>query len=60
MMDTIFQWCVDVLNILAMLTGTTYREINVIIFCIVEPLIGVALVWYILHLRKRIRLLETQ
>jgi hypothetical protein len=60
MMDTIFQWCVDVLNILAMLTGTTYREINVIVFCIVGPLMAVALVWYIVHLRKRIRLLETQ
>ena len=44
MVDRVFQWCVDLLNWLAGMTGTTYKEINVIIFCVVWPLLTIALV----------------
>ena len=58
-MQAIFNLCVDILLWLAKLTGTTYVEINVIIFCIILPvilclmvaaIIGLAL--YNIRLRK--------
>lgn len=49
----VFDRCVDVLYILARLTGTTYKEINVIIFCIIEPLIFIFLIFIIFRLHKR-------
>jgi hypothetical protein len=39
MIDNIFQWCVDFLIWLAGVTGTTYKEINVVIFCVIWPLL---------------------
>jgi LPXTG cell wall anchor motif len=46
-----FDLCVDILNVLARLTGTTYEEINVIIFVIVGPLMFLGLLF--LYLRKK-------
>jgi hypothetical protein len=43
MVDNVFQWCVDHLMWLAAATGTTYKQINVIIFCIIWPLLTVGL-----------------
>ncbi|MGA2796500.1 MAG: hypothetical protein ABSE63_02865 [Thermoguttaceae bacterium] len=55
MIDRIFQWCVDFLVWLAALTGTTYKEINVIIFCVIWPLITIALIAMCLIQRAKIR-----
>ena len=44
MMDRIFDLCVVFLVWLARVTGTTYKEINVIIFCILWPLFTLALI----------------
>jgi hypothetical protein len=44
MADTVFQWCVDFLVWLAAATGTTYKEINVIIFCVIWPILTLGLV----------------
>ena len=43
-MDRIFDLCVVFLVWLARVTGTTYKEINVIIFCILWPLFTLALI----------------
>jgi|GEM_PF-720306 len=51
MWDTIFFWCVYVLDYGANLTGLTYNRINVIIFCILWPLF--TLYWFILSYRAR-------
>ena len=32
-----FQLCVDVMHLLADLTNTTYKEINAIVFLIIQP-----------------------
>lgn len=37
MYDQVFWWCVMLLKWGARVTGTTYQEINVIIFCILWP-----------------------
>ena len=40
----IFDLCVDLLNWLADLFGCTYEEINVLIFCVLGPIIFMSLV----------------
>jgi hypothetical protein len=58
MADTVFQRCVDFLVWLAAVTGTTYKEINVIIFCVIWPLFTLGLVALCLMQRARIRRLR--
>ena len=38
MWDQIFGICVDIMSFLGDLTGLTYNEINVLVFCILWPL----------------------
>jgi hypothetical protein len=56
--DKVFQWCVDFLVWLAAATGTTYKEINVIIFCVIWPLLTAGLVALCLVQRAQIRKLR--
>ena len=49
--QSLFDLCVAFLNALAALTGTTYEQINIIVFVILEPLVFFALLF--LYLRKR-------
>ena len=53
MIDRIFDLCVDLLLWLADKLGTTYKRINVYIFCIALPLILVgqtaAIIWLLLR-----------
>ena len=58
MVDSIFQGCVDLLLWLAAMTGTTYKEINVIIFCVIWPLLTLGLVALCLVQRAQIRRLR--
>jgi hypothetical protein len=44
-MNDIFDKCVKLLIWLASHTGTTYKEINVIVFCIIEPIIFIYLLY---------------
>ena len=50
-MDKIFDACVAMLLDMAAFTGTTYKTINVIIFCIIWPIATLVLV--LLTLRQR-------
>ena len=58
MIDIVFQRCVDFLVWLAALTGTTYKEINVIIFCVIWPLLTIGLIALCLVQRAQIRRLR--
>lgn len=51
MLDKIFEICVDFLYILADITGLSYKEINVIIFCFIWPIITIRLT--IIAIKKR-------
>lgn len=44
MIDRIFDLCVVFLVWLSQVTGTTYKQINVIVFCILWPIFTLALV----------------
>jgi hypothetical protein len=52
----IFYWCVDFLKTLAAMLGMSYEEINVWIFCIIEPIVfcimAVWIIWLIFIVRK--------
>jgi len=43
-MDRIFNWCVNLLEIIAEKLNLTYEQINVIIFVIIIPIIILALI----------------
>ena len=49
MMNTIFDWCVNVLVYWAGILGITYKEINVWVFVIIWPIVtvimGIVILW---------------
>ena len=53
-MDMIFDACVELLLWLAAHTGTTYKQINVILFCILWPLLTVYQTVRIVQLRRAV------
>lgn len=53
--DFLYDKSVDGLFYLSHLTGYTYREINVIVFCVVEPLIYLMLLVILIKQRIRIK-----
>jgi hypothetical protein len=55
MMDSIFDWCVDVLIYWAGILGITYKEINVWVFVIVWPIVTIALIVIVTLQGRRIR-----
>lgn len=57
-MDLIFNICVTVLYDLAEVTGLTYRQINVWIFCIIWPIVTVWLCISNIQLRKKLKSLK--
>jgi len=52
MIDSIFDWCVDVLVYWAGAFGITYKEINVWIFVIIWPIVTIVLL-VIIFLQQR-------
>jgi len=53
-MDTVFQLCMEFLYWLSPKFGLTYREINVWIFCIIEPIVFIVMILYIVNLKKKL------
>jgi len=57
-MDEIFDACVELLVWLGNILGLSYNEINVWIFVIIEPIIFIIMLVWIIHLRKKIKILR--
>ena len=55
MMNSIFDWCVNVLVYWAGILGITYKEINVWVFVIVWPMVTIALIVIVTLQGRRIR-----
>ena len=53
MTDAIFDWCVTSLHTAGNLIGLTYREINVLLFVFLHPMITVGLIIYALTLKRK-------
>lgn len=56
--NDVFYWCVALLKDWAKQLGMTYEEINVWIFCIIEPLVLIILLIIIFRQRKKIGTLK--
>lgn len=54
-MTEIFKACVDLLNYLANEFGLSYVQINVIIFCIIEPVVFIFMLFLIIKQRRIIK-----
>jgi hypothetical protein len=57
-MNEIFNWCVELLQWGAQKLGTTYVDINVWIFCIIEPIVFLGMLIFIIRQRRIIRQLK--
>ena len=42
-MEVLFNWCCEVMQSLANLTGFTYKEVNAIVFIFLMPMVDIAL-----------------
>jgi hypothetical protein len=56
--DAVFDLCVRFLVWLAGITGTTYKQINVIVFCVLWPILTLGLIAIVLYQRRAIRALR--
>ena len=54
-MDEIFNTCVDLLHYWGDIIGLTYKEINVWIFVIIQPLVFIIMSGWIIYLRNKIK-----
>ena len=52
--DTVFDFCVKLLFVIADIMGITYEEINVWIFCVIWPILTLIMFAEILRLRLKI------
>lgn len=59
-MEWIFNYCVTVLFELAKLTHLSYQEINVLIFCIIWPVVTLYLFNLVKRQKARIKALESK
>ena len=66
-MEVLFNWCCEVMQSLANLTGFTYKEVNAIVFIFLMPMVDIALlllfvVKYVQYREKKrfIKQLEAQ
>ena len=57
-MNEVFYWCVDVLKFYAKQWNMTYEELNVWIFCIIEPIVFLLMLFLIIRQRMKIRSLK--
>ena len=55
MIDTVFKACVQLLQWLAKLCGTTYEAVNVWLFCVALPVILLAMLVIIVRQHIKIR-----
>ena len=56
-MDELFNYCVELLQVWAAAIGMTYKEINIWIFVIIEPLVFVLMclwIWRLIRTKKRL------
>jgi len=57
-MNELFDYCVEFLYWLKPYFGMSYKEINIWIFVIIEPIIFIIMLVWIIRLRKKIKLLS--
>lgn len=56
--ENIFNLCVMMLLDMADRTGMTYKQINVLIFCILWPAVTFVLCWSNMRLRRKLKTMQ--
>lgn len=59
-MDSLFDLCVHILEVCAKSVGMTYKEVNIWIFVIIEPIIFILMCFWIYRLYRVIRNLKAE
>ena len=59
-MDNLFDACVELLIWLSNILGLSYKEINIWIFVIIEPIIFVLMLVWILKLKRKLNKLKNK
>ena len=54
-MDNLFDACVEFLRLLGNVVGLSYKEINIWIFVIIEPIIFILMFLWIVKLRHKLK-----
>ena len=54
-MDNLFDACVEFLRWLGKVVGLSYKEINIWIFVIIEPIIFILMFLWIVKLRRKLK-----
>lgn len=57
-MEKAFYWCVDILKYYAKMFGMTYEEINIWIFCIIEPIVFFVMLGMIINYHLKLKALK--
>lgn len=57
--DNVFKWCVQLLIVVGDKMGMTYEEINVWVFCIIEPITFTLMLAWIIYLLIRVYKLKS-
>ena len=57
-MNKTFNWCVELLEALALKLHMTYEEVNIWIFVIIEPIIFLLMLWIIFMQNRKIKSLR--
>lgn len=55
MINEVFDWCVEILEYTARLLNMSYEEVNIWLFCIIEPIIFLWMLGYIINLRRELK-----
>lgn len=56
--NSVFKWCVHLLQVWAKKLNMTYEEINIWIFCIIEPIVFIIMLVIMIRLYKRVKQLK--
>lgn len=54
-MNKLFDLCVLALELVASFTGLSYKEVNIWIFVVIEPIVFLLMLIYILKLRRKLK-----
>ncbi len=57
-MNEMFDYCFEILHYWGDIVGLTYKEINFLIFVIIEPIIFIIMLVWIIRFRNKIKLLK--
>ena len=56
--NSVFKWCVRLLQVWAKKLNMTYEEINIYLFCIIEPIVFIIMLVVMIRLYKRVKQLK--